>query len=210
MIILCILNSCRENEVKKIELNPIENPELITKTDARELWQKPELIIQLMGDLDGHTIADIGAGTGYFTFKLLDRAKKVIAIEIDNDMIQLMNSLVNTYSDSLVQRFEARLALPNDPKLGKEEVDDILIVNTIAYISNRVDYFKNLLNSLSSNGKIYIIDYKVKRLPIVAPDYEDRVHMHILEEQLDSAGFQKIFIDDTSLDFQYIIEASKN
>ncbi len=50
---------------------------------ARAEWQKPEWVIEQLGDLTGKTVADIGAGTGYFAFRIARKAKKVIAIDID-------------------------------------------------------------------------------------------------------------------------------
>lgn len=50
---------------------------------ARDEWQKMPIIFAALGDLQGQVVADIGAGTGYFTFPIADRCEKVIAIDID-------------------------------------------------------------------------------------------------------------------------------
>src|SRR5579864_911511 len=50
---------------------------------VRAQWQKPEKVIASLGTLDGKTVADIGAGTGYFAFPIAKEAAKVIAIDID-------------------------------------------------------------------------------------------------------------------------------
>ena len=42
----------------------------------RGIWQKPNMVISLLGDLEDKTVADIGAGTGYFTFRIVPKAKK--------------------------------------------------------------------------------------------------------------------------------------
>ena len=192
--------------VESIDLEEVKDD---TKSDSREAWQKPNLILGKMGDLSNRRVADIGAGTGYFSFRMVPRAEKVIAIEIDQDLIILMKNLSSSLSDSNKSKFETRLAQPDDPKLGANEVDDILIVNVVGYFEDRVDYFRKCRNALSESGKIHIIDYKVRRLPIEAPEYSDRVYIHLIEEDLEAAGFTDIVTDDTSLDYQYIVQARK-
>ncbi|MBK9734655.1 MAG: hypothetical protein IPO92_06695 [Saprospiraceae bacterium] len=54
-----------------------------------------------------------------------------------------------------------------------------------------------------------IIDYKMKKLPINAPPKTERIYLDKIEDMLLSAGYKDIVSDDTSLDYQYIIEAIK-
>ena len=209
-----VLSSC-ENPVQSeaikpaVQSVPVEKVEASTKEDSREAWQKPNFILDEMGDLENRSVADIGAGTGYFSFRMLGRAKKVIAIEINKDLVDLMNNLAMDLPDSTKQKFETRLALPDDPKLEDGEVDDILIVNVAGYFEDRVDYFKKCHAALSENGRIHIIDYKVRRLPIEAPSYDDRVYIHVIEDDLEAAGFKNIKTDDTSLAYQYMVKGEK-
>ncbi len=204
----CSRSGSSDRPEGSIVVNEVSTQESTTSSDSREAWQKPSLIMNKMGNLSDRVIADIGAGTGYFAFRLLAQAKKVIAIEIDQEMIELMNSLAVTIPDASRQKFETRLSKPDDPNLKSGEVDDILIVNVIGYIEDRADYLSKCKEALSANGVIHIVDYKVKRLPIEAPDYSNRVYIHLLEEELEAAGFTNIITDDTSLEYQYIIQAS--
>lgn len=178
---------------------------------GRVAWQKPELIINKLGDLTGKTIADIGAGTGYFTFRLVRKADKVIAIDIDQDMIDVMEVFRENLDSIQNTRLDIRLALPDNPKLENEEVDVVLIINTIAYIEDRKTYLANLMSSLKDDGKIMIVDYKMKRIPgDIAPSVEDRLTMLEIEDVLDEVGYTNIKTDDRSLDYQYIITATKS
>ena len=176
---------------------------------GRAIWQKPGLVIEKLGDISDKTIADIGAGTGYFSLRLSSEAKKVIAIEIEPTLIKYIDSSKVSLPDSLQSRLEVRLALPEDPRLEKDEVDIILIINTIAYIQDLPKYLNTLKKGLKKGGKIMVIDYKMKRLPINAPPKSERIYLDILEEMMVDAGYEVIQTDDTSLDFQYIVQAIK-
>jgi len=195
-------------QASDVQSVPVEEV-ISSEKDKREAWQKPNHILDEMGDLTNRTVADIGAGTGYFAFRMINRAKKVIAIEIEKDLIDLMENLATGLPEASKKKFETRLASPNDPKLTEGEVDDILIVNVVGYFEDRADYFNKCFKALGSNGKIHIVDYKVRRLPIEAPGYEDRVYIHLIEEELEAAGFKNIKTDDTSLAHQYLVQAEK-
>jgi len=178
--------------------------------DERMSWQKPDLVIESLGNIDDKVIADLGAGIGYFAFKLLPKTKKVIAIDIDQEKVDILNGFKTTLRESLRKNFEVRLATFTDPNLEPEEVDIIFIVNTIAYIQPRVEYLKNLKAHLKKDGQIFIVDFKTKKMPeyVHAPPYSDRLYLHTLEMQLEEAGYSNIQTDDTKLEYQYIVSAN--
>lgn len=180
---------------------------LLSGNEGRASWQKPELLIGMLGDLSEKTVADIGAGTGYFAWRLVFNAKKVIAVDIDEEMIQLMEMFKLNLPESVQKKFETRLAEPADPHLNPFEADVAIIINTVGYIENRTDYLRNLKKNLKHGGKLMIVDYKMKKLPIEAPPFDLRVSLNDIETTLQSAGYTNIVSDDTSLDYQYIVIA---
>jgi len=115
----------------------IENLFSDSEDRDRNIWQKPEMVISMLGDLNGKTVADIGAGSGYFAFRLTPKAEKVIGIDIDPGFISFLDSMKVRLPESYRNRFESRLAKPDDPMLGPGEADAVIIVNTYAYIDNR-------------------------------------------------------------------------
>ncbi len=209
-VVLFLLSACKENSVKNITANTDSFKELVSDFEDKDrvIWQKPDLVIKLLGDIQNQTVADIGAGTGYFAFRLIDKSKKVIAVDIDKRFINFMDSIKAKLPDTLQQRFVTRLALPDNPKLEAKEADAILIVNTYCYIENRVDYLKKLIVGLSDTGKIIIIDFKKKNIP-VGPPPEAKLADSEVENELQQAGFKKVQIDENTLDYQYIVTATK-
>ncbi len=175
----------------------------------RLIWQKPDLVMDLLGDMAGKTVADIGAGTGFFSLRMVEKATKVIAIDIDQRFLNYLDSIKMLEMDeTLRQKLETRLATPDNPKLQAAEADLVLIVNTYMYIKDRVGYLRNLKSGIAEGGKIIIIDFKRKRMPI-GPPQGIRVPLYLTEDELYEAGYRDVITDDCSLDYQYIITARK-
>ncbi len=217
IVAISVITSCKE---RSYDLEPaktqIDNDSIIIKNIeqshtniGRAIWQKPGLVIEKLGNISDKVIADIGAGTGYFSFRLAPRAKKVIAIEIDQGLLDYIDSLKLELPNENQNQIETRLAQPDNPMLKDNETDIILIINTIGYIKDLPAYLKILKKGLKNDGRIIIIDYKMKKLPINSPPKSERIYLDKLEEMLEKAGYKIIETDDTSLDFQYIITAIK-
>jgi len=187
-------------------------PEVAPSLMNRVAWQKPDLILDKIGqDLAGKVVADIGAGpTGFFSLKLAREGARVIAIDIDPaalSYIEKEKAKLDSAQKSLIQ---TRLARVDNPRLQKEEIDAILIVNTVAYLGNKQTYLANLKNNLKPGGRIVIVDFKMKRLPEqIAPPKSERIYVDVVEEYLYRAGYKNIQVDDQSLAYQYIITAEK-
>lgn len=211
---LFVFLSCVNQEKSKPELKSqnVDN-ELLTipknENKDREIWQKPELVISMLGDIEDNTIADIGAGTGYFTFRMALKAKKVIAIDIVKSYLDILDNLKQKLPLEIQDKIETRLGVENDPRLKPEEVDKIVIINTFNVISNKPDYLKTLKKGLKKGGLVFIVDFKSKNIPIDAPYIKDRLQINDLEQYLKHAGYRNIKTDDTTLEYQYIVIAQK-
>lgn len=181
-----------------------KSPEL--QEDAgRTEWQNPEFVLNLLGDLTDKTVADVGAGSGYFTFKIARKAKKVIALDIDPnslEYIQNQKSIVGSWADNI----DTRLTPADVPNLLDNEVDIVLIVNTYAYIPNKSQYLSRLKKGMKHGGLLVIIDFKTGEIP-VGPSDEAKVSNETLEQSLKQAGFVNTKTDNKSLQYQYIITA---
>jgi len=172
---------------------------------GRYLWQKPEMVLNLFGDLTQKTVADIGAGDGFFTFRLAEKAQKVVAIDISEEALAYLEKSIPT---ELEGKVEPRLVSPSSPQLKTEEADAVLLVNTYMYLDNRVEYLKKVNKGMSTSAKILINDFKKKRTAL-GPDPNTRVPLYKVEQELVQAGFRILHTDDTSLEYQYIVLAEK-
>jgi SAM-dependent methyltransferase len=182
--------------------------DLVADYNSRDrlIWQKPDMVINRLGDLSNKTVVDLGAGTGFFAFRVIPKAKKTIALDIDQRFITLMDSAKQELPSELRPRFEARLVETDNPMLKKGEADAVIIVNTYMYIENRVAYMQRLRQGMSKGGLVLIVDYKEKTIP-VGPPVSAKVPLALVEKELRQAGFKVTVSDDTSLDYQYIVTA---
>ncbi|MFT4663210.1 MAG: SAM-dependent methyltransferase [Polaribacter sp.] len=178
----------------------------------RWIWQKPNVIIEKLQPLDGKVLADIGAGPyGYFAFRIVHQTEvaKVIAIEISPEATKFMDDTKKLLSKNIQDRVETRLVKRNDPQLKKGEADVILIVNTVGYIENRIEYFQRLNSGMAEGGKLVIVDFKKRNTP-VGPPLGERVSLGQIEGELKAAGYKRISVDDRALEYQYIVTADMN
>jgi SAM-dependent methyltransferase len=217
LVLISFLISCKQNREKPGGFQGLEEKEK-TKKDGiddlladyeskdRLIWQKPDMIITRLGDLSQQTVVDLGAGSGFFAFRLVPKAKKVIALDIDKRFVTYMDSAKMEIPIEMRGRFESRLVDTDNPKLKAGEANAVIIVNTYMYIENRANYLSLLKAGIAKGGKILIVDYKEKNIP-VGPPVSIKVPLSTVEKELKQAGFKQIISDDTSLDYQYIITA---
>ncbi len=218
LLLAVIFTFCQESGTNTISIDQQVKDTLELKSQKTEIptpsqnnraiWQKPELVLKKLGDISKKTVADIGAGTGYFSFRILPTAKRVIAIDIDAEAIKYIDSVSLLLPEPYKSHFESRLAEPNDPHLKVAEIDIALLVNTYLYIENPVDYFRRLKSKLSEHGELLIIDYKKKKIPL-GPDANERIALAQVEDEIERAGYTIIESDDQSLSYQYILRAKK-
>ena len=172
---------------------------------ARDEWQKPEQVLAAMKLSQTMTVADIGAGTGYFSTRLakIVTKGKVYAADIEPDMVKYLGERAkkeNLANIIPVQTSANSASLP-------EAVDKILLVDTYHHIGNRETYFKTLANSLKDDGQLIIVDFKMDDSITDAPPKTHRISLEKLKQELTAAGYQ--FLESQDLPRQYIAVFNK-
>tara|TARA_B110000046_G_scaffold29074_1_gene30365 strand:- start:43656 stop:44321 length:666 start_codon:yes stop_codon:yes gene_type:complete len=173
-----------------------ENPE-------RDKWQKPYLVLEKLGDIKGKRIADIGAGTGYFSRKLSQKGASVIALDVNEEFL----NFINTHSPDSLSVVTRKVPF-NCPQLDSAEVDIVIVVDTYHHIENRHEYFRDVWRGIKAGGQLMIVDFKKEKTPH-GPPTKMRVDGFDVMRELQNAGFVKVVIDVKTLDYQYIILAKK-
>ena len=138
-----------------------DNPEQWAKSfddPARDAWQMPDKVIAALKLKPGQVVADLGAGTGYFTVRLArsPAAPKVYGVDIEPSMVNYIRERLAKEGLKNVVAVQASEDNANLP----EPVDVVLIVDTYHHIGNREVYFRRLGKSLKPGGRVAIIDFR--------------------------------------------------
>jgi SAM-dependent methyltransferase len=153
---------------------------------SRDAWQKPDLVVAAMQIAPGMTVADIGAGTGYFE-SYLSRAVgpsgRVFALDIEPDMVRYLKDRA---SRERLGNVEARRVAPDDPGLPAASVDRVLVVDTWHHISNRAAYAAHLLAALKPGGQVFVVDFR--RDAERGPPPEHRIDPEEVARELSAGG----------------------
>ncbi len=171
----------------------------------RASYQEPDKVVASLGELEGKTIMDIGAGSGYFSFRLAAAGAKVIAADVNDEFQEYIRKKKDELGldDSIL---ELRKLPYDSPALGSAEADKVLVVNTYHHIEDRVEYFKKVKSGLKQGGELIIIDYFKKDIP-VGPPRGHKISRDVVIDELAKAGFADIDTDIEMLKYQYVIRA---
>ena len=124
---------------------------------ARDKWQMPDRIIAALDLKPGMSVADVGAGTGYFTVRLAKApGVSVLAVDIEPKMLEHLKTRAAAEKLANVSTVLAGANSPNLP----QPVDVVLVVDTYHHLPNRPVYFRELRKSLKPGGRVAIVDFR--------------------------------------------------
>jgi SAM-dependent methyltransferase len=167
---------------------------------ARDAWQKPEEVLDALRLNTTARVADLGAGTGYFSVRIARRLPegKVFAVDIEPDMLRYLAERAHREHLHALVPVQASAEATNLP----EPVDLVLVVDTYHHIGNRVAYFSRLAASLRPNGRLAIVDFKADAPEGPLP--EQRVPPDKVTAELTAAGYTLVATHDF-LPRQYLL-----
>ena len=168
----------------------------------RNEWQKPLEVIRFLGDLKNKTIIDIGAGTGYFEFKMDEPSAKIIAADVDDRFIKYLNDRITKEQSSNIS---ARKAVYEKPPVSEKEADIVYMVDVYHHIENRKDYFSMVKKGLKPNGEMIIVDFKKGDFEQGPPD-DMKIEIQTVINEMKLAGFNLVAQDTTTLKYQYMLK----
>jgi ubiquinone/menaquinone biosynthesis C-methylase UbiE len=168
----------------------------------RDAYQKPKEVMQALDIKQGEIIADIGAGSGYFSVRLahhVGATGRVYAVDVSPDMIRHLHARVR---DLRLLNVTPILAPPDDPLLP-EQVDRFLIVDVWHHIENQAAYLAVMKKQLKPNGQVVMIDFHKRELP-VGPPLAMKIAREDLLRQMVANGLQ-LATEHTFLPYQYFL-----
>jgi SAM-dependent methyltransferase len=152
---------------------------------ARDAWQKPHEVIKALALKPDAIVADIGAGTGYFSARLANMLPqgRVYAVDIEPDMVKYLAERARREG---LKSMTAVAGTAGDARIP-EKADLILLVDVYHHIDDRSRYFRGLRDSLKPGGRIAIIDFRLDAAN--GPPKAARVAPQRVKAELKSAGY---------------------
>ena len=132
--------------------------------ESRESWQQPDRVIADLGLKAGASVADVGAGRGYFSFRLaaaVGENGKVYATDIDTKALQ---ALKDQAAKQNVKNIETVPGEPTDTKLAPASVHAVLVCDVLHHVdaAQREALLKNIAAAIKPGGYFFIIDWRDK------------------------------------------------
>lgn len=177
------------------DLGLLESPD-------RAAWQKPEQIMDALHIADGSTVADIGAGAGWFTIHLAQRVGPNGTVYAQDVQRQMLEATRRRVSREGLQNVQTRLGSGSNPNLPVGALDAIVVVDAYQEVEDRVTFLQNLARALRPNGLIGIVNYKPGRGGPGPPE-NVRVDKASVEADAKAAGLR--VVDDETLPYQYML-----
>jgi SAM-dependent methyltransferase len=126
----------------------------------REKEERPSKLLPALKFKDGDVVADIGAGSGYYTFRiapLVGPKGKVLAVDIQPEMLAIMRQRMKKEK---VRNIELIKGTESDPKLPANSVDLILLVDVYHEFSYPYEMTEAMVKSLKPKGRIVFVEFR--------------------------------------------------
>jgi ubiquinone/menaquinone biosynthesis C-methylase UbiE len=172
-------------------------------SESRDGYQKPDEVVAALALKPGDTVADIGAGSGYFTLRFaraVGAAGRVYAVDVEPRMVEHIEERA---AEAGLANVTAALAPPDDPRLPEHKVDLVFFCDVWHHVEKQAAYIEALRNALAPGGRIVMIDYQKRPLP-VGPGMDTKIAREDVVKQMQENGF-RLALEPTFLPYQYFL-----
>jgi predicted methyltransferase len=160
--------------------------------EDRDREQRPDEVIRAMGLRDGQVVADLGAGTGYFTRRLAKAVApsgRVYAVDIQPEMIALLKRNVEKAGLANVVPV---LGTGDDPRLPAGGIDWILLVDVYHELQQPKAMLARMREALAPGGRIALVEYRLEGSNAEHIRREHRMSVKQVLEEWEPAGFRLV------------------
>jgi len=172
----------------------------------REKWQKPDLVVAHLGLKGDERVADLGAGSGYFTFRLAKALPEgsVMALDIEPEMVRHIHHRSKSES---IDNIEARIIAPDDPGIDAS-VDLVFVCDVLHHVQQRHAWLRRLHDEMKAGARLALIEFREGDLPEGPPEQLKITRAELLKE-MDAAGFALIQDQSELLPYQTFLVFQK-
>jgi SAM-dependent methyltransferase len=156
----------RKLGIDPMHLRPFDEVEkyiAFLEKPERAIWQKPDDVVKALGLKGTETVDDVGAGSGYFTFRFARALSqgKVIAADTEADMIRHIHH--RAMSDG-IKNIQAVLTKPDDPEVSKD-ADWVFICDVLHHVPDRSAWLHRVASQMKAGARLALIEFKEGKLP---------------------------------------------
>ena len=155
----------------------------------RETEERPQLVIDALEIEPGQTIADLGAGSGYYSFRIAplvgDRGT-VLAIDVEPRMLKIISERAKRDG---VKNITTVLGTPSDPNLEPNSVDLLFMVDVYHELEFPLEMMTKVREALKPGGRVALIEYKAEDPAVMIKPVHKMTERQIIRE-LTAAGFR--------------------
>jgi len=126
--------------------------------EARDRLNEAGQVMNLAGVKPGMTVADIGAGEGYYTIRLAQRVGKEGRVVAEDIVPEVRDALATRVVRERLDNVSVRLGLPADPRLPEASFDRVLMVHMYHEIESPYEFLWRLRPSLTTDGQVVVVD----------------------------------------------------
>ena len=202
----CATPGLAQDQVPHGRLFPPEDLGLLEGPD-RDAWQKPELIMDALGIADGATVADVGAGGGWFTVRLARRVGPNGLVYAEDIQPQMIESIERRVSREGLTNVQAIIGTPSNPMIPTP-LDAVLIVDVYREVAERVTLLRNVAARLKTGGRVGIVEYRLDGGG-PGPPLEERVEPKAVIRDAEAAGL-RLLAREEFLRYQFLLVFVKN
>jgi len=159
----------------------------------RDVREQPDRVLDALQLDPRGTVADVGAGTGYFTLRLARRVAKVHATDLQPEMLELLGARV---AGAQLANVLLHLATDHDAALPAGCCDLVLLVDVYHELADPPAVMAGIRRALTAHGRLVLVEYRGED-PAVAIRPEHKMTLPRIREELAALGFR--FVD--SLEF---------
>ncbi|HET9321886.1 MAG TPA: class I SAM-dependent methyltransferase [Bryobacteraceae bacterium] len=155
----------------------------------REAEEAPDAALEAIGIMRGATVADVGAGAGYFTWRLAERvgpSGKVYANDIQPSMLELLRKNIEARH---LANVEPVLGVEDDPRLPAGRVDLVLLVDVYHEFSEPEKMLRKMRESLKPDGRLVLLEYR-KEDPNIPIRPEHKMSVAEVRAEVEPEGFR--------------------
>jgi ubiquinone/menaquinone biosynthesis C-methylase UbiE len=158
--------------------------------EGRAETEKPEMVIEAMGLREGMTVAEIGAGTGFFSRRLakaVGPTGKVLAEDIQPQMLDLLRQ--SSVKEG-IGNITTILGTETDPKLPAHAVDRLLLVDVYHEFQKPEPMLAKLRESLAPGGTVTLVEYRLEGDSAAYINIKHRMSVEQVLSEWNAAGFE--------------------